>query len=161
MIRDKVSLNNVAKKDRLTFQKSVSSSYINKEGILTKYVRIVVNLTALKSNIKSEFSDIIRKMESLTNGASNGYLCQSCKNMKGNLSFLQKELLAKNEFIKSLLETQTAILNSLSNSALKIVSCHHHLTVLFKMQKKIWKIKQINKSLKSANPSKKARKECE
>ena len=56
-----------------------------------------------------------RKMESLTNGISNGFHCQSCENLKENLSFLQKELLAKDEFIKSLLETQTAILNSLSN----------------------------------------------
>ena len=31
--------------------------------------------------------------------------------MKENLSFLQKERLAKEEFIKSLLETQTDILN--------------------------------------------------
>ena len=60
-----------------------------------------------------------RKMESLTNCASNGFHCQSCENLKENLSFLQKELLEKNEFIKSLLETETAILNSLSNSKSK------------------------------------------
>ena len=42
--------------------------------------------------------------------------------MKWNLSFLQKKLLAKNEFIKSILETQTTILNSLSNSTSKPVS---------------------------------------
>ena len=46
-----------------------------------------------------------------------GYLCQSCENKKENLSLLQKELLAKHEFVKSLLETQTAILNSLSDSS--------------------------------------------
>ena len=57
-----------------------------------------------------------RKMESLTNGISNGFDSQSCENLKENLSFHQKELLAKDQFIKSLLETQTAILNSLSNS---------------------------------------------
>ena len=57
-----------------------------------------------------------RKMESLTNGISNDFHCQSCNNLKENLSFLQKELLAKDEFIKSLLEAQTAVLNSLSNS---------------------------------------------
>ena len=55
-------------------------------------------------------------MKSLTNGVSNGFHYQSCENLKENLIFLQKELLAKDEFIKSLLETQTAILNSLSNS---------------------------------------------
>ena len=65
---------------------------------------------------------MMRKIESLINSASNGYLCQSCENMKGNLSFLEKELSAKSKFIKSLLETQTAILNSLSNSTSKSVS---------------------------------------
>ena len=58
-------------------------------------------------------------MESLIIGASNGFLCQSCENMKENLSFLQKELIANDEIIKSLLEIQTVILNSLSNSILK------------------------------------------
>ena len=58
-------------------------------------------------------------MESLINGASNGFLCQSCENMKEDSSFLQKELIANDEIIKSLLEIQTAILNSLSNSTLK------------------------------------------
>ena len=64
----------------------------------------------------------VRKMESLINSASNGFLCQSCENMKENLSFLQKELLANDEFMKSLLETQTAILYSLSNLKLKLAS---------------------------------------
>ena len=58
-------------------------------------------------------------MELLTNGTSNSFHCQSCENLKENLSFLQKELLAKDEFIKSLLETQTAILNLLSSSKSK------------------------------------------
>ena len=57
-----------------------------------------------------------RKMESLANGISNGFHCQSCENLKQNLSFLQKELLAKDVFITSLLEAQRAILNSVSNS---------------------------------------------
>ena len=99
-----------------------SSSSINKEEILSKYLRIEADLSALKSHVKCELLDMMRKMESLINGASNGYLCQSCENMKENLSFLQKELLTKNEFIKSLLETQTAILNSLSNSTSEPVS---------------------------------------
>ena len=51
--------------------------------------------------------------------------------MKGNLSFLQKELLAKNEFIKSLLETQSAILNALSNSTSKLVSLSSSLDCCF------------------------------
>ena len=59
-----------------------------------------------------------RKMESMTNGISNGFHSQFCENLKENLSFHQKELPAKDQFIKSLLETRTAILNSLSNSKL-------------------------------------------
>ena len=58
---------------------------------------------------------MMRQMQLLINDASNGFLEQSCENIKENLSFLQKEHLAKDEFIKSLLETQRAILNSLSN----------------------------------------------
>ena len=58
---------------------------------------------------------MMRQMELLINDASNGFLEQSCENIKENLSFLQKEHLAKDKFIKSLLETQRAILNSLSN----------------------------------------------
>ena len=42
--------------------------------------------------------------------------------MSENLRCLQKELLAKEDFIKLLLETQTAILNSLSNLTSKPVS---------------------------------------
>ena len=80
--------------------------------------------------------------------------------MKGNLRLLQKKLLAKNEFIKSLLETQTklkdAILNSISNLTSKPVSLVIITVVhlVFKIEKKIWKIKQIKISIKSTNPSK-------
>ena len=86
------------------------TNFVKIEDILTKVLRVEADLSALY-----QLSDMNRKMESLTNGTSNGFHCQSCENLKENLSFLQKELLAKDEFIKSLLETQTAILNSLSN----------------------------------------------
>ena len=108
-----------------------SSSSISKKEILSKCVRREADFSALKSHVKCELSDKIRKIESLISGASNGYLCQSCENMKGNLSFLQKELLAKNEFIKSLLETQSAILNALSNSTSKLVSLSSSLDCSF------------------------------
>ena len=68
-----------------------SSISINKEEILSKYIRIKVDLSALKSHVKCELSDMIKKMESLINGASNSYLFQSCENMKENLSFVQKD----------------------------------------------------------------------
>ena len=37
--------------------------------------------------------------------------------VEDNLLFLQKELLSKDDIIKSLVETQTAVLNSISNTA--------------------------------------------
>ena len=97
------------------------SNSSNKEEILSKYLRIEAHILALKCDIKCGLSDMMIKMESLFNGVSNGFLYQSSENMKENLSFLHKELLAKHEFIKSLLETQTAIPNALSNSKLKPV----------------------------------------
>ena len=100
----------------------LSSSSISKEEILPKYIRIGTDLWELNSHFNCKLLNMMRKIESLINSASNGYLCQSCENMKGNLSFLEKELSAKSKFIKSLLETQTAILNSLSNSTSKSVS---------------------------------------
>ena len=93
-----------------------------------------------------------RKMESLTNGISNSFHCQSCENLKENSSFLQKELLAKDEFIKSLLEIQTAILNSLSNSKstpgslLASRNCNIH--------DKEENMENIKVNIKSNNPSK-------
>ena len=96
-----------------------SSSFVKIEEIIPNVLGVQADLSALKSHVKCKLSDMNRKMESLTNGILNGFHCQSCENLKENLSFLQKELLAKDEFIKSLLETQTAILNSLSNSKSK------------------------------------------
>ena len=65
-----------------------NSSSINKEEMRSKYARIEADLSALKSHVKCKLSNMMRKMESLINGASNGYLHQSCENMKGHLSFL-------------------------------------------------------------------------
>ena len=90
------------------------TNFVKIEDILTKVLRVEADLWVLY-----QLSDMNRKMESLTNDTSNSFHCQSCEKLKENLSFLQKELLAKDEFKKSLLETQTAILNSLSNSKSK------------------------------------------
>ena len=87
------------------------SSFLNIEEILPKVLRVEADLSALKSHVKCKLSDVMKKMESVINGASDGFLCQAFENMKENLSFLQKERLPKEEFIKSLLETQTDILN--------------------------------------------------
>ena len=93
-------------------------------------------------------------MESLTNGISNGFHCQSCENLKENLSFLQKELLAKDEFIKSLLETQTAILNSRSNLKLMPGSLLSSRNCSIQNEEENMEINQMKVNIKSSNPSK-------
>ena len=59
-----------------------SSSFVNIEEILQKVLRVETDLSALKSQVKCELSDMNRKMESMINGASNGFHCQSCENLK-------------------------------------------------------------------------------
>ena len=74
-----------------------SSSSVKIKEILAKVFIVEADLSTLKSHVKCELSDMNRKMESLTNGASNGFHCQSCENLEENLSFLQRELLAKDD----------------------------------------------------------------
>ena len=74
--------------------------------------------------------------------------------MKGNLSFLEKELSAKSKFIKSLLETQTAILNSLSNSTSKSVSLSSSLDCSIQNGEEDMENKADKDKHKSANSSK-------
>ena len=78
------------KRHRPTFQK-----YIIVLVLSAKFLRIEVDLSALKRHVKCELSGMIRKIELLINGASDSCLWKSCENIKENLSFLQKELLAK------------------------------------------------------------------
>ena len=86
-------------------------------------MRAEAELSAIRSHFKCELSTLSSKIESLTtslNGAlkkieSHPHKC--CSIVEDNLFFLQKELLSKDYVIKSLVETQTAILNSISNTA--------------------------------------------
>ena len=86
-------------------------------------MRAEAELSAIRSHFKCELSTLSSNIESLTtslNGAlkkieSHSHKC--CSIVEDNLFFLQKELLSKDYVIKSLVETQTAILNSISNTA--------------------------------------------
>ena len=86
-------------------------------------MRAEAELSAIRSHFKCELSTLSSKIESLTtslNGAlkkieSHPHKC--CSIVEDNLFFLKKELLSKDDVIKSLVETQTAILNSISNTA--------------------------------------------
>ena len=88
-----------------------------------KVLRVEAELSAIKSHFKCELSTSNSKTEPLTtslNGAlkkleNHPHKC--CSIVEDNLLFLQKELLSKDD-IKSLVETQTAILDSISNTTL-------------------------------------------
>ena len=82
-------------------------------------VKIEALITALKSYVSCEisminakltsFSEHINKTISNLNHRENKHL----ESLHDNISFLQKELIMKNEIMKSLTETQTVVLNTI------------------------------------------------
>ena len=82
--------------------------------------KIEAQLTAMKSYIKCEIFNIDQKIKSL-------YECfnsvkeieKSNEVLQTNVTFLQNELIRKGEIIKSLLETQTSILETVSTPSVK------------------------------------------
>ena len=85
-------------------------------------VKIEAVITALKSYVSCENSMIHDKLtyfcehinKKLTN--LNYREHKHLESLQDNISFLQKELLMKNEIIKSLTETQTVVLDTISTS---------------------------------------------
>ena len=85
-------------------------------------VKIEAVITALKSYVSCEisminakltsFSEYINKTISNLNYREDKHL----ESLQDNISFLRKELLIKNEIIKSLTETQTVVLDTISTS---------------------------------------------
>ena len=127
---------------------------IKQKECTTKSVTSSGRSLGIKSHIRCELSYVNRKIESLIDGVSNGFPSKSCENMKGNLNFLQRELLAKDEFIKSLLETQTAILNLLLNSKLKSASFSSSRNCSIQDEEEVMENKADKVNIKSNNPSK-------
>ena len=75
--------------------------------------KIEAQLIAMKSYIKCEISNIGQKIKSLCecfNGVKETE--KSNEVLQKNVTFLQNELIKKDEIIKSLLETQTSILET-------------------------------------------------
>ena len=105
-----------------TFPETPHISVI-KDQTQQKVLRVEAELSAIKSHFKCELSTSNSKTEPLTsslNGALKkleNHPLKCCSIVEDNLLFLQKELLAKDD-IKSLVETQTAIIDSISNTAL-------------------------------------------
>ena len=105
-----------------TFPETPHISVI-KDQTQQKVLRVEAELSAIKSHFKCELSTSNSKTEPLTsslNGALKkleNHPLKCCSIVEDNLLFLQKELLSKDD-IKSLVETQTAIIDSISNTAL-------------------------------------------
>ena len=105
-----------------TFPETPHISVI-KDQTQQKVLRVEAELSAIKSHFKCELSASNSKTEPLTsslNGALKkleNHPLKCCSIVEDNLLFLQKELLSKDD-IKSLVETQTAIIDSISNTAL-------------------------------------------
>ena len=84
-------------------------------------LKLEVQLSALKSYMNCELSTMNNKLDSLSQCVIKNAICQSNNENKNfetvqdNVKFLQKELTAKNDLIKSLMETQTAILEFVSS----------------------------------------------
>ena len=97
--------------------------FVVKDQTQRKVLRVEAELSATKSHFKCELSTLNSKIKSLTTSLSGAlkklenHPHKCCSIVKDNLLFLQKELLSKDDIIKSLVETQTAILDSISNTA--------------------------------------------
>ena len=82
------------------------------EALITALKRYVsCDISMINAKLTS-FSDHINKTVSSLNHHKDKHL----KSLQDNISFLQKELLMKNEIIKSLTETQTVLLDTISTS---------------------------------------------
>ena len=81
--------------------------------------RLETQISALKSNLKCKVSTINSRLDLLSEVIENkvNVLSDQCKNievLQDNIKFLQMELKTKNEIINNLLDTQSAIAESLS-----------------------------------------------
>ena len=105
-----------------TFPETPHISVI-KDQTQQKVLRVEAELSAIKSHFKCELSTLNSKIESLTTSLSGAlkklenHPHKCCSIVEDKLLFLQKELLSKDDIIKSLVEMQTAILDSKSNTA--------------------------------------------
>ena len=105
-------------KDNLNHVKSVNE-FTRKEDLQLRALE--AQLAALKSHLKCEIASINSKIENMSSildkklRESNDEI-QSMTQMRENIQFLQAELKEKNLFIKTLMETQTAALDSLTNA---------------------------------------------
>ena len=89
-----------------------------------------MQISALKSHLKCEVSTMNSRIDLLSEVIENkvNALSDQCKNievLQDNLKFLQMELKTKNEIIKNLLDTQSAVIESLSIAKQQNSKQHH------------------------------------
>ena len=104
-------------------------------------------LAALKSHLKCEITNVNSKIETISNVLDTKLRESNDQNqnmvlMRENIKFLQTELKEKNEFIKTLMETQAAALDSLT-----IANQQHHKQNLNKTPPKHPECNNTNKSM--------------
>ena len=82
--------------------------------------KIEAHITAMKSSIKCEISNIDQKIKSLYEYFNSIKETEKLNELlQKNVTFLLNELIRKDEIIKSLLETQTSILETISKPSVK------------------------------------------
>ena len=94
---------------------------MNKSLLSQNNWKVEAQVTVLKSYVKCEISSINNKIESLFERL-NKMPCNEKKALEilqENISFLQKEFTSKDEIIKTLLKTQTPILESVPDQKSK------------------------------------------
>ena len=104
-------------------------------------------LAALKSHLKCEITNVNSKIETISNVLDTKLRESNDQNqnivqMRENIKFFQTELKEKNEFIKTLMETQAAALDSLT-----IANQQHHKQNLNKTPPKHPECNNTNKSM--------------
>ena len=93
-----------------------SSDTMNKSLLSQNKWKVKAQVKALKSYVKCEIKSINNKIESLFERLNkiSSTEKKALETLQENISFLHKELTSKDDIIKTLIETQTSFLESVS-----------------------------------------------
>ena len=103
-----------------------SHNLINKFDPLQGIFKAEAQISALRSYVKCEISGLNNKMDSLNERLNYLMYNETSHNktfelIQESVTFLQSELRSKNQIIKTLLETQTAVLDTVSKKGHQIL----------------------------------------
>ena len=93
------------------------SAILNINSSKNDILKVEAQLSALKSYVNCELSILRNQIESFTDHTkmSRGHENRNIDALHKNIAFLQNELTEKNKIIKSLMETQTAVLDVMTD----------------------------------------------